>query len=240
MRKRPISLNVLIMVLVGVALSFPIQAAVLYGHGITELSSIFHKITILNLFVMILCIVNVPFLLQGSRMMVPALLMALAVVSYNNYVVGSFGLNFSMNTTALASLCFFLLNGFFLDPKVIKVLRDPKKRWWLQSPRKEVSIPLSMNVIRGESYNLKSYNISETGVFIPLDEELLDNERVIEGDIVDIQFALGPLRQVKCQAKVIRSCQKMEKFPSGVGVHFTDMKTPDRRALKKYIESNHA
>ena len=51
-----------------------------------------------------------------------------------------------------------------------------------------------------------------------------------------MRFSLGTLRQVKCDARVVRHNMASGKYPGGVGIEFVDMTRSDRQALRTYLD----
>lgn len=227
--RRPFTLIAVAAALIAVAISLPLQVMVLYGHGFSELSQVFHKLTSLNYLTVAGCVLAGVLVYQASvfaRFAVPALLFIVAV---NNFFVGYFATDFSFLTASMATLVF----GALLTPLYMGEVRElflhPERRWW----RSKARIALSLPVFVGDSehkVNGETYDISETGLFMRLSGEDL----AVDGT-VNICLTLGELRQIRCNAKVVRRSPAKGSYPAGVGLQFTDLHWRQRRELKHYL-----
>jgi hypothetical protein len=229
MNKRPPLLTYLAFAFLLVALSLPAQIMWIYGHTFNELFAVTDKLTVLNWAVMLGC-ACVSYLLLGAsprlRWVAPALI---AVVIVNNFFVGYYATDFSPWQCALSSCGFALLNAPLLTPKIRWLLQHPDRRWWLRAERKRVAIPIFIEGARLDSLRAQSFDISETGMFVPLES------RVGVGDHITVRMKFGAFSHMKCQGRVVRRGEPKGTYPAGVGIEFTDLSWHQRRELRKHL-----
>lgn len=237
MRRRPRLLLVMALIFLGIVISFPVQVALLYGHGLSEIPQIVAKISLLNYLVALTLVGNIPLILRASQWLWVSLPFTLVLVGWNNWVVATAGQDFSPLVTWLATLTFSLLGGFMFVPSVWSLMREPKRRWWLQAQRKEVSLPITLKPVRGNPIAARTFDLSRTGAFIPLDESFKGTGAVVAGDIVVINFSLGSLSRISCNARVVRRTEASGHYPEGLGLQFLELKRGHERILRDYMES---
>ncbi|MCB0386794.1 MAG: PilZ domain-containing protein [Bdellovibrionales bacterium] len=221
----------------GIVISFPVQVSLLYGHGVDELPQLFSKISLLNYLVAFSLLANIPFILRASQWLWVTLPIAITMVGWNNWVVAAIGHDFSQTTTWVATGVFSALAGFIFMPSVWSLLREPKKRWWLQAPRKEVSLPMILEPVRGSTIQARTFDLSRTGAFIPLDQTPEIEYPVRAGDVITVKFNLGALKRISCHARVVRQAISVGHYPAGIGLQFIELKRTHERILRDYVES---
>lgn len=235
MKKRPFILVAWALSFALIALSFPLQIGLTYGHSFKELSLIFSKITLLNWLVISALLVNIPLLLRASLWVSVSLPLTIGLVAWNNYVVAIVGHDFSESQTALATAGFILLNGLIFHPQVMLSLRQPRKRWWLQCPRKKIRVPIQVTSIRGPAIHLNTFDLSATGAFIPFGESFSPQTKYAPGKKISLKLSLDLLNEVRCSAEIIRSCPSQGHYPGGLGLRFLDLSRQDRKSLDSYL-----
>ncbi|MCB0366462.1 MAG: PilZ domain-containing protein [Bdellovibrionaceae bacterium] len=237
MRARPRLLLLMALVFLGLVISFPVQVFVLYGHGLDEWPQLLSKISLLNYLVAFSLLANIPFILRASQWLWVTLPLTILMVGWNNWVVSAAGHDFSQATTWVATGAFSALAGFIFLPSVWSLLREPKKRWWLQAPRKEVSLPMTLEPVRGTTIQARTFDLSRTGAFIPLDKERDGEYPVRAGDVITVKFNLGSLKRISCHARVVRRAISVGHYPSGIGLQFIELKRTHERILRDYVDS---
>ncbi len=229
MPQRLTSLTLLSFACACLALAMPLQIMLLYGHGLSEWTSIWSKLTWINNIIVLGLLVNAILLWQVSPLLkftVPILLM---LVGVNNYIVGFYATDFSMLTTSLGTFGFLLLHIPILDKRVRWILVNPERRWWRRADRYRVSIPLVVEGVRLHSVRAETFDVSESGLFI------LGHEMLSVGDWVSLKMTFDSLSQVRARARVVRRTEAAGIYPSGVGVEFMDLSWRQRRELRRYL-----
>lgn len=229
MRKRPWTFFLTSLTFAGIAVAFPVQIAVLYGHGFQELPLIFQKLTGFN-WVCIACLLMLSYMAwNGTRWLYVGIPFTMAVVVWNNFLVGYWGYDYSLTTTFYSSLLFSGLCLFPFLPHYAAVIQNPKLRWWLVAARKEIMIPVYITQGRGQQFQTKTRDISKTGAFI---ESQLESPRL--GEVLDLNLKINTLQQLQLKAEVVR----FQEDEDGFGVRFQDMTSPEKRLLDKYLQNH--
>lgn len=225
------------------AISFPIQIALLYEHGIFEIGAILSKMTFLNWAVFWGFIVSAVLMVRVSpkgRFIVPFML---AAVLLNNLAVSLTGLNFDPLVPWLASLGFgaLCLPLSFYQP-ALELMNNPEKRWWLRSERARVQAPVLVNPFKSSSFRTKTFDLSETGAFISFENNDAQGGEASFGlpvlqvsDRLNLCLNVGHISQLRFEAEVVRRSEANGSYPSGVGIRFTSLDWRDRKELRRYL-----
>ncbi len=243
MSQRPKILIYLASMITAVVLSVPIQIFFLYEHDITEIQAVMDKITILNWLMIGGGLFTAALIINASpwvRYAAPALM---ALVAANNFLVGHYGTDFTQVFATMATLSFLMLNAPLAAPEIRQLFREPQKRWWLHANRKRLSVPVFVGGARDAVMRAKTYDVSETGAFIPL-ASIQDNKFVTsiptggymgieERILVCLNFGLHS--QVRCEGRVVRRAPAKGNYPAGIAVQFVDMPQSQRRELRRYL-----
>lgn len=230
---RPKQFYLASLALFAIALSFPVQVMVLYGHKWNESSAIFGKITTLNWMVMLSLVVGAYLYFHASRLIVFVAPVILALVALNNYLVGQFAGDFSLLQTTLGTLAIALIFSPLLLPSSQVVLRDPTRRWWRCSPRVRRQISATLNPYVGDMIQAKTFDISKTGVFISLDESVEHVPKV--GDKIRLSFNVNSMKKVRCEAVVVRHSEASGKYPKGLGLQFVEVNKKNEKGLQDLL-----
>ncbi len=230
MRKRPWTFVLTSLVFASIALSFPLQVAFLYGHGLQEASLVFQKLTPLNWSCMTCLAVLSAMAWNGTRWIYVGIPITMAVVVWNNFLVGYWGYDYSLATTFYSSLAFSILCLFPFLPDYAAVIQNPKLRWWMVAARKEIMIPVYITQGRGQQFQTKTRDISKTGAFI---ESRQESPKL--GEVLDLNLKINTLQQLQLKAEVVRFHKDDN---SGFGVKFQNMAPPEKRMLDKYLQSH--
>lgn len=229
MRQRPKVFILTALTFIGIALSFPLQIAVLYGHGPQDVLLILEKLTTFNWVSMGCLMLLASLAWNGSRWMYLGIPFTMTVIVWNNFLVGYWGYDYSLTTTFFSSLIFSALCLFPFLPAYATVIQSPKLRWWLVAPRKEIIIPVHISQGRNQLYQTKTRDISQTGAFIESQKDGLGL-----GEIVDLNLKINSLHQLQLKAEVVR----FHEDTDGFGVKFQKMTPPEKRMLDKYLQSH--
>lgn len=236
MRSKPLFFNIMALLLFALALSFPVQVYFLYGHSPIEFKAVASKLTIINYLCMFVLIAMSFFTYRTSRAILYLIPVGLVLVIYNNYVVSLYGNDFSFVQTTIASVLFGIICFFYLQPEILKCITDPKYRWWSSKPRFLKSVPIKIfhngNIIRSATFD-----ISESGIFVREDIELLMNGLKV-GEVVKIHLGLND-NEIVLEARLIRkSISDRGVYPAGAGFQFDLLKTNKdiHKKLSEYIQ----
>ncbi len=243
MNKRPKYLSLLSAVFVMIALSYPLQVMVLYGHSLFEIDQIFFKISTLNFLVMFSLLCNAYLLLNASSLLKFTIPTTLALVMWSNAIIGSYGSDYSMSSTSLASLLFALLCTPLMAVSEIQlVLSNPKTRWWLTPKRVKKNLTTAMQQTKGLHLIAETHDISESGLFIPFStcveketKEYVLDPRLKVGEVITLHIRLSQFNTIKCEARVIRVSQKPSSKPAGLGLQFLQLDEHAKTQIKKYV-----
>lgn len=234
MSKRPYSLILLSFFLICIAIGFPLQIMFIYGHSISELGTIYDKLTWLNLLCMFFCLLNAYFLFEGMKIVHWTIPISLVIVTFNNFTVSRIGVDFTHSQTMVASLSFLMLYSLLFEPKAKAVLTGSLKKWWKNPPRYKLHLPISILPHCGIPFDSKTHDLSYGGFFIPYDQSE-NSQKLLPGKKISIKLALDQLTNIRCEGHVVRVALAAGTYPSGMGVKFDNMNFSDRRLLKKYL-----
>ena len=168
MLARPKTLDVFGYFLIAVALSFPLQVMVIYGHGFSEWFSVLAKLTLINWMVITCAVFNGILVFRAAPVLKYTLPLMICLMAVNNWIVGTWHVDFSKTQTLFASAGFLVAHGVLLQKPIIALFLHPEKRWWLRAPRKQVEIQAFVSPFNGSAFKAKTFDLSENGVFIPL------------------------------------------------------------------------
>ena len=237
MRRLPIESYVMMFFLLAIVLSFPLQIVYIYGFESSEFFKTFSMLTKFNYLIMAALIVAIFAWKSVSRSLFVVTPIIIALVAVNNYFVGTVGYDYSFTMTSVATLGFVSLHISLLRPNIRLLLRSPEKRWWLQSPRKRVNVPLEVYSLRdARKKSFVAKDISETGALISTDEDFSDENSLVEGDMLDLRISLGQLRNMTCQARVVRKAGEVKEGDSCYGLEFVNMDGIKTRNMKKFFK----
>ena len=99
-----------------------------------------------------------------------------------------------------------LLLGF--NKNVRAVIKDPRQRWWLTSPRRAVQLRTVVNTWSNEKIFGCSENLSRNGIFIELNARQMEEMNAIRkmeiGKLIHLKLDMGNFYILHIQAKVVR------------------------------------
>lgn len=216
-------------------IAMPVQVALLYQHSLSELSSIFQKISFLNLLSMTMLGVSALLLLQVSPYLKIFAPLTILTIAWNNYLVGSYGQDFQMSQTLLGT---GLITGVFMPlfrKDLRQILSEPQRRWWLRSPRYQKSIDVILNPYVGQTLQAHTFDLSETGAFIPFEGKSFNDIPKV-GERLKLSLHFDSLRKIKCEAVVVRVVEPRGAYPQGIGIRFTEMNETYKRSLNNFLQ----
>lgn len=201
------------------AVSFPIQVMFLYGHHWSETAAIFSKITSMNWIVIFSLVTGAYLYFHASRLILYVAPVILAVVAFNNYLVGQFAADFSLLETTVATAGMGMLFVPLALPSSQVVLKDPKRRWWRRSKRVNARVAATLNPYVGGMVHGHTFDVSRSGAFVCFGED--DQELPKIGDTVRVSFAVSSMKKIRCEAVVVRIAEPQGRYPRGMGIKFT-------------------
>lgn len=215
MKKIPLFVPLMALSLFLIALSFPIQIALIYDHSIFEITTIMSKLTPLNYIVMGLLLYTSYLTLKIKARVFIVLPILNLFVFLNNFVVSEYGQLYGHFQTFLVSTLFLLYTLTFYRKDIYRVYHDLKFRYWLTSPRFKRHLPVELHY-KGNIIKTETFDISKTGLFIKTDpyKELLSINTHQDIDIVIIDKR----KRIKLNAYIMRKCVAQGSYPEGIGV----------------------
>lgn len=235
MQRRPIVLRFLSLALLGVAVAMPAQIMLIYGHDFNEFSAVLSKLTIFNWLVIFGCVACAYAVNRASPHSAKAMGLLTLVVAANNFFVGYYAVDYSPWTALVSAVGFSALNLPLYRPDVRQLLKHPRMRWWLNSRRYRMAVPVVIGCSRRSPVRAETFDLSETGVFIPFKETHLR-----PGDQLSLRLTFGTFSQMRCEGKVVRRTESRGNYPAGVGVEFTDVGWRLKRQLRRHFRGINA
>lgn len=215
--------------LFAVAISFPLQIMWLYDHPWAEFAAVWPKLTWLNWVVMAGSVVTGVMIFRAAPGVQRAMYLLIGAVALNNFFVGYYATDFSPWTASFATLAFCVLNWPLQQSEVRELLMHPDRRWWRASPRRRMTVPIFLGGSRKTALRAETFDISESGAFVPVDAALKLEERV------SICLTLGTFQQIRCDGRVVRKAEANGCYPAGFGIEFSNLDWWQRRELRRYI-----
>ncbi len=237
MISRPSQFYILSFLMIAVAISFPLQVIVLYQHHWSEASAIFSKLTWLNWLVVFSLLTCAYLYLHASRAILVALPVLMLLTVVNNYYVGSFAGDFSMTQASLGSVLMFtvFIPPLFL-PSSMLVLKDPKRRWWRRSKRVNKRVPATINPFVGDMIQAHTYDVSETGAFVCLEED--SNKPMPKiGETLRLSLNVNSMKKLRFEAVVVRIAEPCGRYPRGLGLKFVDIDRAHQKSFKQFLDA---
>lgn len=235
MNKKPILFIIIPIVLIGIASSFYFQVAYLLDLEWTNFYQIHRHITLPNWFTMALLVATAVMIYRGHRSTKWLMPMTMLMVGWNNYLVSAYANNFSSMETLLGTLFFPLLLAPMYTKKHQKLISDRRFHWWETSPRKNHQAYVAINPFVSSTINSRTYDVSKSGLFVQIDDIAWENLPKV-GERVNVSITLDTLRKVRCEAVVVRAVEAKGQYPRGMGLHFTELTSENRRTLNSFLD----
>ena len=231
MKSKPIFFSLMPLVLISLAASMPLQVALIYDISIFEVSAIMSKLTPLNYVLMGLFMWLAFATYKIDKNLFILLPFINLFVFLNNYVVGSFGKDFNLVQTTLASTLFLVMTLTYYHKDNYKIINELKNRWWLTSPRQKLNLPLTITSAK-EKIKTSSFDLSKSGLFALNDPDFelfqLPKDKVVEITIHTDDQTL------KMKGKLVRKALSKGHYPEGVGIQFME----DDPAYQKWLSTH--
>jgi len=240
MKNKPIIFSIFFSAFILMALSFPLQIMLLYGHEWGEWPMIFSKLTVFNRLVIGIFLLNAYLSLTAHKWLRVTIPLSLLVVCANNFIVGSYGTDYALHLTSLTSLMYlFFVSNLYLS-RGYQVLLNPQLRWWRVPLRKKISCPVSIKLSNGEYFKSKSFDISNSGLFLEKqsnqreDFSAMNNvEEILEQDMI---LNLAIAESFFCRAKIVRKTAGNGQYPAGIGLEFIDLNWQNKHSLQNLLQ----
>ena len=234
MRKRPLSLTFFSFFMVGVFFSLPLQA--IYQQ---DLENLIRSLTLLNIMVALLCLLSAIAAYCAHKSIRYLLPITIVTVIFNNWWVGYVGFNYNLTQTSIASLSFIALCSLLLERNSFQVLSNPKLKWWNIAVRQKTQIPVTLALLHGETLLKKSFDISESGIFLQ-GLEKAEFERLRVGEKLRLCLHFGKILKIRCSAKIVRKTEALGIYPSGIGFQFEESDEKIRAAIRNLSQASTA
>ncbi len=243
MRNKPFIFNLFTLSFLLIALSFPMQIMMIYGHDLLEMKAIMSKLTIINYFCIGFLVLNSILAWKGNAMLKYTLPMMIGLVAFNNWIVSKYGADFDFTMTTLATAVFTVFTSSILFTKGMDVLDSQEKRWWLIPKRYQKKLPIYLKNAKEKFVLGKTFDISSTGVFVSLDQTKDHFHRrnhisFVPGELVSIQIPTENDSDFTCQARIVRKTMGGGVYPGGLGIQFENMDLINRLRLYKIMRTS--
>jgi len=215
MNQKPLFIPLMAISLILIAISFPIQIAILFDYSFLDFAQIFSKLTPLN-YVVIMLLVYTSYLTYKMK---PSVFIALPILNLfvflNNFIVAEYGQIYGHFQTFFVSSIFLAFSLSYYRKDIYRVYHDLKFRYWLTSPRFKKNLPVDI-IFNNHTIHAETFDISKTGLFIKVDpnKELFDINTHQDIDII----IYDKKRKIKLSAYIMRKCMAQGKYPAGIGI----------------------
>lgn len=189
--------------------------------------------------------------LQGTLIAASALMSAfciwrvtilalVAAPTFITVVINALFLHFYLRGYPLTIPLFFtaafvIMHLPFLTPKIVTLFLHPDLRWWRRSERKKLVMPVVIKAFGDVEAELESFDISETGIFVPLFEQSDLAEHFAKQESFDITIGGAYQPQFHCCGRVARKSPATGIYPAGLGIQFVDLKREEKTKLRQIL-----
>lgn len=151
------------MLLVGIAISFPLQIKFEYDYAWSDLAYTLDHLTYMNFAVMFLCLwVAYDSFVVSPRLKVSSLVL-INLTIINNAFVGYVAINYSPWETAVASFFFILPFLYLLKPNIKALLTNTQLQWWKTPTRFNLNWAVKIDGLDSVGTSL---NVSRSGILV--------------------------------------------------------------------------
>jgi hypothetical protein len=243
MRNKPFIFNLFCLTFLLIAISFPMQIMMIYGHDPLEIQAIMSKLTIINHICIGFLFFNSWLTWKCAPLLKWTLPMMIGLVAFNNWVVSRYGADFDFTSTTLATALFTVFTSSILFTKGMDVLDSPDKRWWLIPKRYQKKLPIYLKTAKESFVLAKTFDISSTGVFVSLDQAKDHFHRrnqidFFPGELVKLQIPTNDQSDFTCQARIVRKTHGGGIYPGGLGIQFENMNLMNRLRLYRIMRTS--
>jgi hypothetical protein len=242
MRKLPREFFLLCLALAGIVIAFPIQIMFAYQYTPMEFDSIIYGLAPLNWLVMATATMHLIAMYRASTFVYATLPFFLLAVAWNNWLVGSLETQYSAATATVGTFAAILMHGVLFMKNAKVVLQDQRKRWWLTPVRKKVTIRAVLMPVLGGELHSRTFDLSENGAFIPLDEaswaplKSAPVTHLEEGNVCSVRLMLDSLTTIHCGAEIVRQTHATGHYPTGIGIRFISLNPNQKRVISSAME----
>lgn len=237
MTRKPVTFNLLSLTYLLIAVSILLRIVLTEPWDRRE--SVFDHLTILNAMTVSLLLLNALFLWKSSGAVRWATPLSVLMVTVSG-MASSFDQGGESLIEALGiAVGFLLVNLPLLQSPVRQALRHPERRWWRRAERKRIHIPIVLGGVSEARIKGMSYDLSQTGVFVPMDHFGEAGPPKWHKDReIPVHLRLSEELELKCYGRIVRQAEAKGTYPAGVGIEFVDLPFLHRRELKKFLESS--
>ena len=114
------------------------------------------------------------------------------------------------------------------------ILSDPHRRWWRRANRLHKNIDVILNPFVGQTLLAQTFDLSESGAFIPFENKSWDEIPKV-GERIKISLHIDTIRKIKCEAIVVRVVEPLGNYPKGIGIRFIEMNEAHKRSLNNFL-----
>lgn len=213
MKTKPLFLILLPILLFGLALSFPIQIIALYDLSFFDFEKVMSMLTPLN-HLTILLLISTAFACQiMSKSIYRILPILTGVVLLNNYIVGTYGSDYSTFQAVLGVGLFAASVLPLYSGSIKSVITDHSKRWWIPAKRVVLRNPIKIVSTKNGIYT-NTLDMSASGVFIEITDQAALAKIALNQVIV---FKILGIKEV-LQGKIVRKNTNSDNKGAGVAM----------------------
>tara|TARA_R110002072_G_scaffold64203_3_gene159475 strand:- start:86066 stop:86710 length:645 start_codon:yes stop_codon:yes gene_type:complete len=193
------------------------------------------KVTPLNWVVIVSCLISAFVTWEAAPEFKLFLPVSIASVALNNYVVASWGLDFTAGTALLAFICFLFTVSILLTGKSWEALTNPQIQWWKIPLRVRKSIPVFIEISENNNIMVRTFDISLTGAFLKAIPQDILEERISKGQSLKVHIGLGD-DQITIEGIIARKAiTENGHYPVGIGVQFLGNQLSNFISLRKIL-----
>ncbi len=245
MKTKPIVFNFLFAFFTLVAISLPLQVAFLYEHEVfrfSEWSSILLKLTPMNWMVFTLCLLNGWLCFRVHPYIKYTIPASILFVGINNFIVGSYGVDYQFVATWIGTLLYTLFSYSFVYAHGLEAIEHPEKQWWKIPKRVRKSFPVWLEYKGEKKLLAKTFDISESGAYV---STLANNKNLIPKDLgvgESLTILIGTNDgEIELDATLVRKEEEaLGKYPAGLGLHFDNLSFWKSLQVKKLLNTLNA
>lgn len=246
MKTRPKVFWKLALIMLTIAASFPVQVMMAYGYEASEFGAILTGLAPLNWLVILTAAVHAVMIYHATPWVMISATAFLGAVFWNNWVVALTGLNYSTATAMLASIGAVASHLPLLRGDALRVLTNPKLRWWRTAPRRRASIHAVIRPVLGGELRTHTVDISTGGAFLSLENATsAPNEKVHLrnlkiGTRCTVRLMIDHMHVLNCGAEIVRHSGGMGSYPRGFALRFVCLDDGQRRILANCMNTEAA
>lgn len=245
MKNRPYYFILYSVLLFAIALSLPMQAALITGRGVLHVFEGFLMLTPLNILLLSLCLLTATLSYNASPMLRVLIPLLLVTEATNNYLIMKSGIGFNSSQVSWATAAFALLHVPLMFGTRKEALLNPGVRWWLVPGRRLINVPINIKTLQGFRFTTRSFDISNNGIFIKIDPEVYCHgqtsflKSMFSGGRLHLKITAGRFKEIQCEAQVVRCQEKNQgQYPAGLGIRFIDLSTKAKSEITRLLNSD--